>query len=76
MTDARTIAAVVRHHRLRLCLTHIELALKVGCAEATIQNIEAGRVASPRHARRLAEALGISIDELFTGKESRRADVS
>lgn len=76
MSDARTIAAVVRHHRLRLGITHLELSQRVGCTEATIQSIEAGRVASPRNPKRLAEALGITIDELFTGKGSRRADVS
>ena len=74
MTRARTIAATVRSHRKRLGLSQLELAQRIGCTEATVQSIEAGRVASPRQPERIADALAISLDELFGRK--KKSDVS
>jgi transcriptional regulator with XRE-family HTH domain len=69
LTRARTIAAIVRARRKELDLTHRALATRVGCTEATIQKIEAGLVSSPRNPDRLADGLGITLEELYGRKK-------
>src|SRR5690348_1243083 len=54
----------LRERRKALGLTQLEVALSVGCAEATIQKIEAdARRPSRQMAQLLAEALGVPAEE-------------
>lgn len=56
----------VRHYRERAELTQEQLAVRIGWASSTIQNIESGRSSpSITRADALARALGVTIFELL-----------
>lgn len=58
-----------KERRIAQRLSVAELARIVGCAEATIWGIEAEqRMPSLRLARRIADALGVSLDHLTQGE--------
>jgi transcriptional regulator with XRE-family HTH domain len=66
-----------RLHRARTSagLTQQDLASRAGVEQVTISRYEGGRVESPTvpNVVRLADALGVSIEWLTTGRGSQRA---
>jgi transcriptional regulator with XRE-family HTH domain len=60
------MASTLKAHRLRLGLTQIQLARMAGVTERTIRLYEQGQ-RTPRlgTARAIADALGVSVEELF-----------
>lgn len=58
----------IRQRRLRRFLTQQELAELAGVSKRTVQSVEKGTRPRGSTARALAEALGLTIDEL-TGDE-------
>jgi transcriptional regulator with XRE-family HTH domain len=64
--DKERIAASVRHLRRRAGLTQSELAEKAAISRATLARIEAERVdPAASTLRRLADALGVTVNDLF-----------
>jgi transcriptional regulator with XRE-family HTH domain len=55
--------------RDRADLTQMALAARSGVSLRTIQNIEGGALPKIATARRLAAALGVSLDALFPAEE-------
>ena len=65
MTNTGTI---VRRLRLRLKLSQAELSRRSGVNSITISQIENGRTTAwPGYQRKLARALGVSVEELRGG---------
>lgn len=73
MSDARTLAAVVRSRRLALGLSQQDLANRVPCAMGTIYTIEAGKISCPRILENLAKALGLTPNDLLRKPDSAKA---
>lgn len=55
----------LRSHRTRLRLTRPDLAARSGVPAATIEKYEAGTEPTLGPAQRLADALGVTLDELL-----------
>lgn len=59
----------LREWRERRALTQVELAERAGVSERSVAGYEAGSGARPPTVRRLAEALGIEVTDLYGGTE-------
>jgi transcriptional regulator with XRE-family HTH domain len=62
---SETFGSRVRLVRRALGLTQAQLAARIGVAEATVRSWETDRAhPQPRWLRRLAKALGVSVEDL------------
>lgn len=64
----------VRSRRIELGIGQVALAQKTGIPAQSLWRIEAGEITSPRLPLlvKLADALGVTLDELVRGKRPRR----
>lgn len=69
---ARVVGAVVRERREALALTQSELAEKAGVSLDVVGRLENGpRLPHAGNLRKLAGALGMSVEHVTTGREPR-----
>lgn len=61
---ARQLGIFIKEKREELELSREDLAQRVGASVSAIMSWEAGRYRPTRHAESLAEALGVSVDDL------------
>jgi transcriptional regulator with XRE-family HTH domain len=77
MSERASFGYWMRRRRKALDLTQAALARRVGCAEVTIQKIEADeRRPSRQVAERLAEQLAIPLEERVAFLQCARAELS
>ena len=70
MKGGATITTNLEMIRKKRGLTQMELAGRLNIRQSTISNIETGiRAPSLRLLCKLAEALGVTVDELINGKK-------
>lgn len=60
----------IREVRERLNMTQVELSIKSGVSRTTISNLENGAesVTTTRTLNKIADALGVNVEELFYSK--------
>jgi transcriptional regulator with XRE-family HTH domain len=68
-----TIGTRIRARRVQLGITPKDLARQVGIAYSTLMDIENGRTLEPKNPHRFAEALGLSVRFLETGRDESHA---
>jgi transcriptional regulator with XRE-family HTH domain len=68
------LAGLLEHH----CISMSRLARYSGCSKSFISHLTSGRRTSctPRLAERIAEALGVPLEVLFTPRESVTTQLS
>ena len=66
--DATPFGERVKITRKKLGITQVELAKRLGMSQPGVQQIEKSANMEEQTARKLAEALGVTLLELFTGK--------
>jgi putative transcriptional regulator len=71
LADSDVLRNTLKEHRARACLTQAELAERVRVSRKTINTVENGVfVPSTVLALRLARALGVPVEALFTLPDS------
>jgi transcriptional regulator with XRE-family HTH domain len=65
--DLQQLSALLKGERERAGLTVRQLAEAAGLVPSTVSRLESGLIASPKpdHLQRLAQALGIDVEELY-----------
>jgi transcriptional regulator with XRE-family HTH domain len=66
----------LKHMRMRKAMTQLELAKLAGVARATVNRAERGEIVSFANVRKLAAALGVSVEQLQDDEDDERAAVA
>lgn len=67
-----SLGSKIKLRRKQLTMTQAELAEKVGVRQSTIGNIEARGITATKHAGKIADALGVSIEWLMLDEDDKR----
>lgn len=65
--DPQDFSSILKRERVRAGLTVRDLAQAAGLVPSTVSRLESGLIGSPKpdHLQRLANALGIDVEELY-----------